>query len=144
MDKQDVQEIEQLLKEINLIMKRLEREHVRRYPITEQQFFVLRLLSEYGDMTIGELSQKCCLACSTMTDLIDRMEKIQVVKRVRGEHDRRIVYVHLLARGNEIMNKVMDERRQWLADVLSHLSIEERMMIKKYLAIVYEKMKEFM
>ena len=105
-------------------MKRMEREMLH-VPDYQTAIFCAWLLSEYGDMTIGELSQKCCLACSTMTDLIDRMEKIQVVKRVRGEHDRGIVNIHLLARGNEIMNKVMDERRQCSSNVLSHLSIEE-------------------
>jgi len=144
MDQQYIQDIEQLLKDISVMLKRFEREVITQFPITQQQFYVLRMLSEYGEMTIGELSQKCCLACSTMTDLIDRMEKNQVVKRVRGKQDRRVVNIYLLPRGNEILNKVMKARRQWLANVLSHLSVEERKNIKKHLTVVYEKMKEFM
>ena len=40
-------------------------------------------------MTIGELSKSMALACSTITDLIDRMEKAQLVvrkkmKRIKG------------------------------------------------------------
>ncbi len=142
MDHQFILEIEQQLRELSLLMKRKEREILHHFPITQQQFFVLMLLTEYGDMTIGELSQKCCLACSTMTDLIDRMEKNQVVKRIRGERDRRIVNIHLLPRGEELIIQVMEARRQYLSNVLSHLSTEERVMIKKLLSSVYEKMKE--
>lgn len=142
MDKQLVLDIEQQLREMGLLMKRKEREILHRFPITQQQFFVLLLLTEYGNMTIGELSQKCCLACSTMTDLIDRMEKNQVVKRIRGERDRRIVNIHLLPTGKELICRVMEARQQYLSKVLSHLSTEEGITIKKQLSSVYKKMKE--
>lgn len=142
MDKQLILDIEQQLREMGLLMKRKEREILHRFPITQQQFFVLLLLTEYGNMTIGELSQKCCLACSTMTDLIDRMEKNQVVKRIRGERDRRIVNIHLLPTGKELICRVMEARQQYLSKVLSHLSTEEGITIKKQLSSVYKKMKE--
>ena len=100
-----------------------ETKRTRRYyiifPLPNSNFLCLMLLTEYGDMTIGELSQKCCLACSTMTDLIDRMEKNQVVKRIRGERDRRIVNIHLLPRGEELIIQVMGkntERRSRCGD----------------------------
>ena len=49
-------------------------------------------------MTIGDLSNKMYLAFSTTTDLIDRMEKSELVQRIRDEQDRRVVRIHLLSR----------------------------------------------
>lgn len=68
-------EIEFLLRKISVIVKRKGREILSHFPITPPQFTALLLLRDEGDLTIGELSQKMYLACSTMTDLIDRMEK---------------------------------------------------------------------
>jgi MarR family transcriptional regulator, organic hydroperoxide resistance regulator len=137
-----VNEIERLLREISVIVKRKGRDILNHFPITPPQFNALLWLSDEGDMTIGELSQKMFLACSTMTDLIDRMEKNGVVERVRDERDRRVVRIHLLEKGREIIDEVMQARRQYLAEILSHLSDEEALKMKKHLSVLHEEMKK--
>ncbi|MRG28711.1 MarR family winged helix-turn-helix transcriptional regulator [Laceyella tengchongensis] len=137
-----VNEIERLLREISVIVKRKGRDILNHFPITPPQFNALLWLYEDGDMTIGELSQKMYLACSTMTDLIDRMEKNGVVERVRDERDRRVVRIHLLEKGREIIDEVMKTRRQYLSEILSHLSDEEALHMKKHLSVLHEEMKK--
>lgn len=138
---QTVSDIERLLREISVIVKYKGREILAHFPITPPQFTALLWLEEEGDLTIGELSQKMYLACSTMTDLIDRMEKNGVVERVRDDRDRRVVRIHLLEKGAEIITEVMEARCQYLDHVLSRLSDEEATEIKKYLSILFEEMK---
>ncbi len=53
------------------------------YPITAPQFVALQWLADKGDMTTGDLSQTIRLAISTTTDIVDRLEKNELVKRVR-------------------------------------------------------------
>jgi DNA-binding MarR family transcriptional regulator len=137
-----VSDIERLLREISVIVKRKGREILNNFPITPPQFTALVWLNDEGDMTIGELSQKMYLACSTMTDLIDRMEKNGVVERVRDDRDRRVVRIHLLEKGAQIIKEVMEARRQYLAEILSHLSDDEALQIKEHLSILYEEMKK--
>lgn len=74
-----VAEIEKSLRHIAAIIKQKGREILNQYTITPPQFVGLQWLYEFGDMTIGELSQKMYLACSTTTDLIDRMEKVNLL-----------------------------------------------------------------
>jgi DNA-binding MarR family transcriptional regulator len=64
---------------MSVLIKRKGRDILNHFPITPPQFTSLLWLNQEGDMTIGELSQKMYLACSTMTDLIYRMEKSGVV-----------------------------------------------------------------
>lgn len=135
-------EIELLLRKISVIVKRKGREILSHFPITPPQFTALLLLRDEGDLTIGELSQKMYLACSTMTDLIDRMEKSGVVRRVRDENDRRVVRIHLLDKGRRIIHEVLAARHKYLAGVLSHLSHNETEQIQKNLSILYEEMKK--
>lgn len=77
-----VADIEKSLRHIAAIIKQKGREILNQYAITPPQFVGLQWLYELGDMTIGELSGKMYLACSTTTDLIDRMQKNELVERV--------------------------------------------------------------
>lgn len=71
-----VAELEKSLRHIAAIVKQKGREILEDYTITPPQFIALQWLFERGDMTIGDLSNRIFLACSTTTDLVDRMEKI--------------------------------------------------------------------
>ena len=135
-------EIEFLLREISVIIKRKGREILDQFPVTPPQFTALLLLEKEGDLTIGELSQKMYLACSTMTDLIDRMEKNEVVERIRDGRDRRVVRIRLLDKGRKIIEEVLAARREYLSDVLSHLSSKEAEQIQKHLSVLYHEMKK--
>lgn len=142
MDNQLVCDIEQLLREVSILVQRKEREILHEYLLTSPQYSVLLVLAQHGDLTIGELSEKCCLACSTMTDLVDRMEKNGLVKRVRDERDRRVVRIHVLAHGEELIAVVMKERQRYLSDVFTYLSEDQVRIFKQQLSIVCERMKE--
>jgi len=57
------------------------------------QSSVLGMLMKNGEMKITELSNKLTLSSSTVSGIVDRLEKQQLVERSRSEEDRRIVYV---------------------------------------------------
>ncbi len=137
-----VADVERLLREISVIVKRKGREILEEFPITPPQFTALLWLNDAGSLTVGELSQKMYLACSTITDLVDRMEKNHLVKRVRDVNDRRVVHVQLLPQGSSLIEEVMAARRAYLAKILSRFSQEETLAIQKHLALLYEEMKE--
>ncbi|WAA13943.1 MarR family winged helix-turn-helix transcriptional regulator [Fervidibacillus halotolerans] len=136
-----VAEIERDLRYIAGIIKQKGREILSNYTITPPQFVALQWLFEEGDMTIGELSQKMYLAFSTTTDLIDRMEKNQLVKRVKGEKDRRVVRVHLLEEGVRVIDEVIKKRQVYLQEILENFSAEEIVVLQKNLKKLHENMK---
>ena len=113
-----VAEIEKSLRHIAAIIKQKGREILNQYTITPPQFVGLQWLYEFGDMTIGELSQKMYLACSTTTDLIDRMEKSELVERVKDPSDRRVVRIHLLPEGERIIQEVIVKRQEYVSELL--------------------------
>src|SRR3954447_19385730 len=106
--------IEKDLRYISGIIKQKGREMLNQYKITPPQFVALQWLFEHGDMTIGELSNKMYLAFSTTTDLVDRMEKNQLVMRIRDDKDRRVVRIHLLKEGERIIEEVIFKRQDYL------------------------------
>ncbi len=137
-----VADTEKSLRYISAIIKQKGREILNQYTITPPQFVALQWLHENGDMTIGELSNKMYLACSTTTDLIDRMEKHELVVRVKDEYDRRVVRIHLLGEGARIIEEVIEKRQDYLAEVLSSFSNEEIVLLEMILGKLHLEMKE--
>lgn len=124
-DKEQVAFMEKELRYISGIIKQKGREILNSYTITPPQFIALQWLFEHGDMTIGDLSNKMYLAFSTTTDLVDRMEKNELVVRIREEQDRRVVRIKLLKEGERIIEEVIQKRQEYLQNVLKEFNEDE-------------------
>lgn len=123
--------IEENLRRVCFKIKKKGREILNDVEITPPQFEALQHLIFQENMTIGELSSKMFLACSTVTDLLDRMERNDLVKRVKDENDRRIVRITVLPKGHELLEKVMDNRRSYIEGIMSELDEETINQIDK-------------
>ncbi|MFC0522413.1 MarR family winged helix-turn-helix transcriptional regulator [Pontibacillus salicampi] len=135
-----IADIEKKLRYIAGDIKQKGREILHHYPITPPQFVALQWLLESGDMTIGELSNKMYLACSTTTDLIDRMENNELVKRIRDKKDRRVVRIHLQTKGEAIIHEVIEKRQAYLEQVLRTFSEEQVSLFRQLLNAMHDEM----
>lgn len=138
---ESVASMEKELRYISHLIKQKGREILSNYTITPPQFVALQWLHESGDMTIGDLSNKMYLAFSTTTDLVDRMEKNELVQRVRDEQDRRVVRIHLLPEGERIIQEVIDKRQNYLRDLLQNFEVDEAQELLKLLKKLHLLMK---
>ena len=136
-----VANIEKDLRYISGIIKQKGREILSNYKITPPQFVALQWLFEEGDMTIGELSNKMFLAFSTTTDLVDRMEKNNLVLRSKDPHDRRVVRIHLLDEGGRIIEEVIKKRQVYLEEVLTNFSTDEIQLLHSSLMKLHQEMR---
>jgi MarR family transcriptional regulator, organic hydroperoxide resistance regulator len=141
-DQSNVAEIEKSLRMIAGIIKQKGREMLADFEITPPQFIALQWLLEHGDLTIGELSSKMFLACSTTTDLVDRMEKNELVTRVKDEKDRRVVQIHLLPKGKNIINEVIRKRQEYLSNKLEGFTKEDVEALQKTMHQLHQHMQE--
>ncbi|WP_377888263.1 MarR family winged helix-turn-helix transcriptional regulator [Alkalihalobacillus sp. R86527] len=133
-------DIEKSLRMVAGIIKQHGRELLGEFSLTPPQFLALQWLSDNGDLTIGELSNKMYLACSTTTDLVDRMEKTELVKRVKDPHDRRVVRIHILEKGHDIIRKVIQKRQAYLEEKTKHFSEDQMKGLEESLALLFSEM----
>lgn len=80
--------------------------------ITVPQSMVIGILSKEKTLKISELSNKLGLSNSTISGIIDRLEKQAIVERVRSSDDKRVVYVSLLPKFEEMhrgFHKITEE-----------------------------------
>ncbi len=75
------------------------------FGITGPQLWALKTLQQAGNLSLGELGQAMYLHASTVTGLVDRLEKRGWVARDRTEEDRRVVNVHLTSKGRSLARK---------------------------------------
>lgn len=141
-NEQTVADLEKALRQISGIIKQKGREILNDFAITPPQFVALQWLMENGDLTIGELSNKMYLACSTTTDLVDRMEKNLLVIRIKDPKDRRVVRIHLLQEGERIIEEVIQKRQNYLRDMLVNFKEEELTTLEKSLIKLQHEMRE--
>jgi DNA-binding MarR family transcriptional regulator len=116
------------------------REILSEFDITPPQFTALLELNANDNLTIGELSTKMYLACSTVTDLLDRMERNELVTRVKDEKDRRVVRIRVLDKGNKVIEGVLDNRRQYIKENLDGLSDDMINSVFEVMKMLNEKM----
>lgn len=133
--------MEKRLRYISGLIKQNGRQILNNYPITPPQFVALQWLLEEGDLTIGELSNKISLAFSTTTDLVDRMERNELVERLRDTNDRRVVRIHLLNKGEKIILEVIKKRQKYLGEVLDKFTDEEKDSLNYLLDFLHDEMK---
>jgi DNA-binding MarR family transcriptional regulator len=113
-----------------------------RYGITAAQLQLLKLLEKQGDLTHSELSERLYLRGSTVSGIIDRLEKRDLVKRKRSRVDRRLVRVGLSDDGQKLLASV--PRGQSKFGALRHFVRELPSAEAENFAIVLEKIAAFM
>jgi len=121
-----VAEIEELLRNVGTILKKRGRDILSNFDITPPQLDALLVLREYGELTMGELCQKMYLACSTATDLIDRMERNGLIGRARDTADRRVIRLKVLPKGSSVIDEVLGARRTYLAAILAEIDVADK------------------
>ncbi len=142
MSNQDiVSKVERLLRHVAVTVTQRGREHLEDYNITPPQFAALLALIDSGEITMGELCQKLYLACSTVTDLIDRMEKNGYVERFKDRKDRRVIRLRVLPSGMEIYEYVIKARKAYLETVLASVDPQEQLVLVSSLQKLYTLMK---
>jgi DNA-binding MarR family transcriptional regulator len=110
--------------------------------MTTAQYGVLLHLMKGEPLSLTDLSGLIFRSNSTLTSLIDRMERDGLVARVAHVNDRRVTTVELTPKGRELLDKIRSHHRPFLADMMSCLSPEELTRIGELLEKIEHKVNE--
>lgn len=68
--------------------------------LSAAKFYTLQILTQANEMLpLSELAERLGTGKSNMTPLVDRLEADRLVRRLRSDADRRVVYVEITAEG---------------------------------------------
>ncbi|MGO4799777.1 MULTISPECIES: homoprotocatechuate degradation operon regulator HpaR [Pseudomonas] len=75
------------------------RPSLNQHGLTEQQWRVIRILSQHRELEINRLAELACILKPSMTGVLARMEAAGMVVRRKVEQDQRRVLVRLAEKG---------------------------------------------
>ena len=107
-------------------LNRLTRESISSYGLTTSQFFLLIALYEENGILISRLSDKVAVDKATLTGLLDRMERDDLVVRKADPDDRRAIRIFLTDRANGMKDDLINIYHQNNNMFLSIFSPHER------------------
>lgn len=122
--------------------RRLTKELARRADLTGPQLTVVKLLEQIGDLSLSELSERIRAQNSTVTGIIDRMEREGLVTRERSKEDRRVVYIRLTTKGRKLAEEIPVEPMEIFRGALESLSGSEVRDLVKILGKVARRVQQ--
>ena len=119
--------------------RRVTKEIARHYGLTGPQVTAVKMLESLGDLSLSALSERMSAKNSTVTGIVDRMERDGLVQRIRSETDRRVVLIRLTEDGAALAKKIPLESMQIFTAALASLTKDERAQLTKLLLKVTDR-----
>ena len=103
------------------------RPSLNEHGLTEQQWRIIRILEQHGELEIYQLAELACILKPSMTGVLVRMEAAGMVHRRKAEQDQRRVLITLADKGKasfESMSQCMEANYQRLQDQLGEEKLQ--------------------
>jgi MarR family transcriptional regulator, 2-MHQ and catechol-resistance regulon repressor len=92
--------------------------NVQQSGLNISEFGVLEMLYHKGDQSVQKIAEKILVTSGTITYVINKLEKKNLVVRRKCEKDKRIFYVLLTEEGNKLISEVFKNHKEFLDDLL--------------------------
>ncbi|MBI9053059.1 MAG: MarR family transcriptional regulator [Bacteroidales bacterium] len=102
--------------------------------LTYPQYLVLMVLWENDGLTVNQISEKLLLNTNTLSPLLKRMEKMEILKRNRSSEDERSVIVQITEKGKQLKTLAMPIPENLIKTLLTeNISMENVIQLKDML-----------
>ncbi|QOY36241.2 MarR family winged helix-turn-helix transcriptional regulator [Anaerobacillus isosaccharinicus] len=104
----------------------LAEEDIRTYGLNPTEFAVLELLYHKGDQPIQQIGKKVLLSSGSITYVVDKLEKKQLLLRKSCPKDRRVTYAVITEQGKELMDEIFPKHKEAIETIFSGLEVSEK------------------
>ena len=94
--------LRKIVRAIDLHSKKL----VQDYGLTVPQIIILKELLNHNTIPVGDLARNVDLSHATVTSILDRLEKLNYIERLRCTNDRRKVLININNQGKEKIQNI--------------------------------------
>ncbi|MGQ9629806.1 MAG: MarR family winged helix-turn-helix transcriptional regulator [bacterium] len=94
--------------------------------LTTSQLRALSTLSNEDGHIMSTLARKLSVTMGAVTGLVDRLERLALVRRERDTRDRRAIKVWLTRKGRRIVQEFRRRREEYLMAILQKLEEKDR------------------
>ena len=128
----DLVEIEMRMLEVKNLFSGISTEMVKSsvgimgFAVNMSQLKAMTAFSEDSLLSMGELCKMANIKMPSMTEVVDRFEKEEILERIRDNEDRRVVKVKMTAKGKKMHKDVLKRRANELTKMFGVLPTEDR------------------
>lgn len=125
----------QVLHQLIHLFKAKEEWQLESTGLSGKELYVLEHIRDENPWRFNDFAENYRIKPSTLTGIIERLEKKGLVKRERDTADRKAVYLHATSQGKEVIQKHIEEDQSFFDSMLLVLESDERIqfmqMVKK-------------
>jgi len=130
--KQIIFSIRRLIQASELYTKELN----RKYQISAAQLNCILTLYDYGPLPPSKIADHMMVKSSTVTGVVDRLEKKGLAERMRNSPDRRVINIQLTKAGKELAQNAPPPIQQKIIDGLKKTETGKKEQIVRSLNIL--------
>lgn len=115
-------------------------EEIRPLGVTLPMWRALAALTDRDGQTVGELSSRTSIEISTLSRVLDGLQRRKLLERRRAENDGRVVTLHLTAAGRSMTRRVIPIAERYEQVAVAGLSTRDVATLKRLLRTLYANM----
>ena len=105
-----------------------------------QERLLMELWQRDG-LTQTELSERLCIEPPTLTKMLSRLEKTELLEKRKDLEDARIFRIYLTMKGRSFQEPITNLWLELEEKILANFSLEERMLYRRFLMQIHENIK---
>lgn len=117
-----------LTRALNSVKKSIEKD-IRSYGLNPTEFAVLELIYNKGEQPIQRIGEKVLIASSSITYVVDKLERKNLLIRTPFEKDRRIIYASITDEGKKMMDQIFPSHSKQIQKILGGLDRFEKIEV---------------
>ena len=95
--------------------------NVQEFGLNISEFGVLEMLYHKGDQPVQKVAEKILVTSGTITYVINKLEKKELVVRRKCDKDKRVYYVSLTEKGNDFIANIFPKHRDFIDNLFKDL-----------------------
>jgi DNA-binding MarR family transcriptional regulator len=112
--------------------------YLKRSELSLLQAYALTYLFFKGPIKISELCEHMMVSPGAASQLVDRLEKLEMVERIADPTDRRVRKVIVLDKGEKFVQDNFAFSQSWLSEIPTNITPEEEAQITAVLSILMQ------
>jgi DNA-binding MarR family transcriptional regulator len=102
------------------------------------QAYALTYLYFKGPIKISELCEHMNVSPGAASQMVDRLEKLEMVSRVSDPEDRRVRKVAVLDKGERFVQEKFVFSQNWIGEIATNISPEQEAQITAFLSMLMQ------
>ena len=113
------------LTQVNGYFTKVLNENISKFGLNLTDFSVLDLLFQKGEQTTQKIGEKMLITSGSITYIVNKLEKMELICRNKSETDKRITYIKLTKKGRETIFELLPLQIEKINEIFSDFSKED-------------------